>query len=56
MQAEHPASERDTVISNGRVLGGLQPTRAFGDSCYKWTSEQAAEYVCGPDALPTSPH
>jgi pyruvate dehydrogenase phosphatase len=36
MQAEHPASEKDTVISRGRVLGGLEPTRAFGDAVYKY--------------------
>lgn len=40
MRAEHPASEADTVIRNGRVQGGLQPTRAFGDAVYKWTTEQ----------------
>lgn len=38
-------SERDTVIRNGRVQGGLQPTRAFGDAVYKWTNAQAAQYV-----------
>lgn len=36
MKSEHPASESDQVISRGRVLGGLQPTRAFGDARYKW--------------------
>lgn len=30
MQAEHPADENDRVIMRGRVLGGLEPTRAFG--------------------------
>lgn len=45
MRKEHPASERDTVIRNGRVQGGLQPTRAFGDAVYKWTNAQAAQYV-----------
>ncbi|KAG7449481.1 protein serine/threonine phosphatase 2C [Guyanagaster necrorhizus] len=39
MQAEHPKDEADTVIRNGRVLGGLEPTRAFGDARYKWTRE-----------------
>ncbi|WVQ82583.1 hypothetical protein IAT38_004713 [Cryptococcus sp. DSM 104549] len=42
MKKEHPASERDTVIRNGRVQGGLQPTRAFGDAVYKWTNDQAS--------------
>jgi len=27
------------VIRNGRVLGGLEPTRAFGDAFYKWSLE-----------------
>ncbi|TFK99082.1 phophatase 2C family protein [Pterulicium gracile] len=36
IQAQHPADEADTVIMNGRVLGGLEPTRAFGDARYKW--------------------
>jgi pyruvate dehydrogenase phosphatase len=36
MQAEHPPNEKDTVISRGRVLGGLEPTRAFGDAVYKY--------------------
>lgn len=40
MRSEHPAYEGDTVIRNGRVQGGLQPTRAFGDAVYKWTTVQ----------------
>jgi pyruvate dehydrogenase phosphatase len=40
MRAEHPAYEAETVIRNGRVQGGLQPTRAFGDAVYKWTTAQ----------------
>lgn len=39
MRSEHPADESDNVIRNGRVLGGLEPTRAFGDARYKWTTE-----------------
>lgn len=39
MQSEHPASENSTVIMRGRVLGGLEPTRAFGDARYKWTAD-----------------
>ncbi|KAL1406953.1 hypothetical protein Q8F55_006365 [Vanrija albida] len=42
MRSEHPSYEADTVIRNGRVQGGLQPTRAFGDAVYKWTSAQSA--------------
>ena len=36
MQSEHPPEEADDVIRRGRVLGGLEPTRAFGDARYKW--------------------
>ncbi|KAJ1566761.1 hypothetical protein HK405_008504 [Cladochytrium tenue] len=32
---EHPG-EQDTVVVRGRILGRLMPTRAFGDSKYKW--------------------
>ena len=39
MQSEHPADEADIVIQRGRVLGGLEPTRAFGDARYKWSRE-----------------
>lgn len=42
MKSEHPALEADSVIRDGRIQGGLQPTRAFGDAVYKWTIEQAA--------------
>lgn len=35
----HPNEEH--VIHKGRVLGGLEPTRAFGDASYKWTRETA---------------
>ncbi|KAG0205707.1 hypothetical protein BGX28_002725 [Mortierella sp. GBA30] len=38
LQGEHPGEE-DTVVRRGRVLGGLEPTRAFGDARYKWTKE-----------------
>jgi pyruvate dehydrogenase phosphatase len=36
MRAEHPSSEAEHVVMRGRVLGGLEPTRAFGDARYKW--------------------
>ncbi|KAL6871176.1 phosphatase 2C-like protein [Trichoderma novae-zelandiae] len=39
MRMEHPGEEH--VIRNGRVLGGLEPTRAFGDAVYKWSREVA---------------
>jgi pyruvate dehydrogenase phosphatase len=37
MRKQHPGEEN--VIRNGRVLGGLEPTRAFGDASYKWSRE-----------------
>lgn len=37
MRAEHPGE--DHVIRAGRVLGQLEPTRAFGDAFYKWSRE-----------------
>ncbi|KAF3013248.1 hypothetical protein E8E14_007966 [Neopestalotiopsis sp. 37M] len=37
MRKAHPGE--DHVVRNGRVLGGLEPTRAFGDASYKWTRE-----------------
>ncbi|KAH9908205.1 phosphatase [Xylariomycetidae sp. FL2044] len=37
MRKAHPGEDR--VIRNGRVLGGLEPTRAFGDASYKWTKD-----------------
>ncbi|TDZ37845.1 [Pyruvate dehydrogenase [acetyl-transferring]]-phosphatase 1 [Colletotrichum spinosum] len=37
MRKLHPGEDR--VVHNGRVLGGLEPTRAFGDASYKWSRE-----------------
>ena len=37
MRKLHPGEDR--VIANGRVLGGLEPTRAFGDATYKWSRD-----------------
>lgn len=37
LRAEHPGEEY--VVRNGRILGGLEPSRAFGDSIYKWSKE-----------------
>jgi pyruvate dehydrogenase phosphatase len=45
MQSEHPAEEAPYVIQRGRVLGGLEPSRAFGDARYKWPSEMQDKYV-----------
>ncbi|KAF8418540.1 phosphatase 2C-like domain-containing protein [Tirmania nivea] len=41
MRAEHPGEPH--VIRNGRVLGGLEPTRAFGDAFYKWSYDVQAK-------------
>ncbi|KAK3072825.1 hypothetical protein LTS18_014559, partial [Coniosporium uncinatum] len=37
MRREHPGEPN--VVMNGRVLGGLEPSRAFGDAVYKWSLE-----------------
>ncbi|KAG6009271.1 hypothetical protein E4U21_002875 [Claviceps maximensis] len=45
MRREHPGE--DNVIRNGRVLGGLEPTRAFGDAVYKWSRDVAGKLRSG---------
>ncbi|KAI9832969.1 MAG: hypothetical protein M1826_000748 [Phylliscum demangeonii] len=35
LRREHPGEA--AVVQHGRVLGGLEPSRAFGDGSYKWT-------------------
>ncbi|KAI1152605.1 protein phosphatase 2C [Nemania diffusa] len=37
LRKAHPGESR--VVHNGRVLGGLEPTRAFGDASYKWSRD-----------------
>jgi pyruvate dehydrogenase phosphatase len=37
IRKQHPGEEN--AIRNGRILGGLEPSRAFGDASYKWTRE-----------------
>ncbi|KYG44135.1 hypothetical protein M433DRAFT_145171 [Acidomyces richmondensis BFW] len=37
LRAEHP--NEPYVVQNGRILGGLEPSRAFGDAMYKWSQE-----------------
>lgn len=37
LRAEHPGEEH--VVYHGRILGGLEPSRAFGDSTYKWSRD-----------------
>ncbi|KAK3315138.1 protein phosphatase 2C [Apodospora peruviana] len=39
IRKQHPGE--DMAIRNGRVLGGLEPTRAFGDATYKWSRDIA---------------
>jgi pyruvate dehydrogenase phosphatase len=41
INATHPNEE--SVISDGRVLGNLQPTRVFGDAEYKYPREVSLE-------------
>lgn len=36
LRKEHPNEE---PVRNGRILGGLEPSRAFGDARYKWTQD-----------------
>lgn len=45
MQAEHPPEEANDIISRGRIFGGLEVVRAFGDARYKWSKEIQALYV-----------
>lgn len=68
IRSEHPASEAEDVISRGRILGGLEPSRAFGDARYKWPREVQEvlykAFVAGtgkimrptPSALKTPPY
>lgn len=37
LRKEHPGEEY--VTRHGRILGGLEPSRAFGDASYKWSKE-----------------
>ena len=58
IRAEHP--NEPNVILNGRIMGGLEPSRAFGDATYKWTrklQEQVKELFFGrnPTARLKSP-
>lgn len=41
LRAEHPGEEY--VTHKGRILGGLEPSRAFGDAIYKWSRETAMQ-------------
>ncbi|KAL9605013.1 MAG: hypothetical protein Q9219_000201 [cf. Caloplaca sp. 3 TL-2023] len=37
LRAEHPGEPN--VVAHGRILGNLEPSRAFGDAHYKWAKE-----------------
>ncbi|XP_037538772.1 pyruvate dehydrogenase [acetyl-transferring]-phosphatase 2, mitochondrial [Nematolebias whitei] len=39
IKAQHPPSERDTVVTDDRLLGVLMPLRGFGDVRFKWSRE-----------------
>jgi pyruvate dehydrogenase phosphatase len=41
LRKEHPGEPN--VVRNGRVLGGLEPSRAFGDASYKWSVQTIEE-------------
>ncbi|KAI9801242.1 MAG: hypothetical protein M1833_002812 [Piccolia ochrophora] len=60
IRSEHPGE--NGVIRDGRVLGRLEPTRAFGDAIYKWsreTQQQLKKSFFGrtpPDNLRSPPY
>ncbi|KAI0381683.1 protein serine/threonine phosphatase 2C [Hypomontagnella monticulosa] len=54
MRKAHPGEDR--VIHNGRVLGGLEPTRAFGDASYKWSREISDRLRASFFGRSSSPH
>ncbi|XP_024138046.1 pyruvate dehydrogenase [acetyl-transferring]-phosphatase 2, mitochondrial [Oryzias melastigma] len=39
IKAQHPPSERSTVITDDRLLGVLMPLRSFGDMKFKWSRQ-----------------
>lgn len=61
LRKEHPGEE-STVVHAGRVLGSLEPTRAFGDARFKWSREiqhKIAQKFFGrqtPNELKTPPY
>ncbi|KAG7248225.1 hypothetical protein CRUP_024777, partial [Coryphaenoides rupestris] len=57
IRAEHPPSEKKTVIRQDRLLGLLMPFRAFGDVKFKWSIElQKRVLESGPDQLHENEH
>ncbi|KAF2471616.1 phophatase 2C family protein-like protein [Lindgomyces ingoldianus] len=58
LRKDHPGEP--SVVRNGRILGGLEPSRAFGDAIYKWslkTNEELKRSYFGrsPSPLLKSP-
>ncbi|KAI1117565.1 protein phosphatase 2C [Nemania sp. NC0429] len=54
LRKAHPGESR--VVHNGRVLGGLEPTRAFGDASYKWSRDISERLRASFFARTTSPY
>lgn len=50
IRALHPAGERDTVVTDDRLLGILMPLRAFGDVGFKWSLELQSSVLKGLEA------
>ncbi|XP_029910547.1 pyruvate dehydrogenase [acetyl-transferring]-phosphatase 2, mitochondrial [Myripristis murdjan] len=50
LRAQHPPSERDTVVTDDRLLGVLMPLRAFGDVRFKWGRELQQSVLAGLDS------
>ncbi|KAG8437420.1 hypothetical protein GDO86_008208 [Hymenochirus boettgeri] len=54
VNSEHPPSEKDTVVTDNRLLGVLMPFRAFGDVIFKWSQElqkSVLQTACGLEPL-----
>jgi pyruvate dehydrogenase phosphatase len=54
LRAEHPGEEM--VTSAGRILGQLEPSRAFGDAVYKWSRETCKRMKASYFGKTPSPH
>ncbi|KAM4618154.1 pyruvate dehydrogenase [acetyl-transferring]-phosphatase 2, mitochondrial [Polymixia lowei] len=50
VRTQHPPSERDTVVTDDRLLGVLMPLRAFGDVRFKWSRELQQSVLDGLDS------
>ncbi|XP_077424988.1 pyruvate dehydrogenase [acetyl-transferring]-phosphatase 2, mitochondrial [Vanacampus margaritifer] len=57
IRSQHPPSERQTVVTDDRLLGVLMPSRSFGDVRFKWSHELQQGILSGlesnvdPDSL-----